>query len=174
MLAKEVVSLWRSQSPRMSMTGTLGSTTNCGLRKLRRARVRDFCFFEAYNAALEVVYPLVRRIGCIARSAPGFTAGASNNFMGLPLIGLISNTRGIPFRHCGQPARIRCMRCAKNEFILPRQAHLSTNAPLRAPFPARVEYIDVAFRGSSPVSLLPQKFMRAGFCADETLLHSNC
>ena len=37
---------------------------------------------------MEVVYPLVRRIGCIARSAPGFTAGASNNFMGSPLIGL--------------------------------------------------------------------------------------
>lgn len=123
---------------------------------------------------MEVVYPLARRIGCIARSAPGCTAGDSNDFMGSPLIGLISNTRGIPFRHCGQPARIRCMRRAKNESILPRQAHLSTNAPLRAPFPARVEYIDVAFRGSSPVSLLPQKFMRAGFCADETLLHSNC
>jgi hypothetical protein len=33
------------------MAGTLRSTTNCSLRKLRRARVRDFRFFEASNAA---------------------------------------------------------------------------------------------------------------------------
>ena len=50
-LAVEVVSLWRSQSPRTSMTGTLGSTTNCSLQKLWRARVGDFRFFEASNAA---------------------------------------------------------------------------------------------------------------------------
>ena len=50
-LAVEVVSLWRSKSPHTSMTGTLGSTTNCSLQKLRRARVGDFHFFEASNAA---------------------------------------------------------------------------------------------------------------------------
>ena len=33
------------------MAGTLGSTTNCSLQKLRRARVGDFRFFEASNAA---------------------------------------------------------------------------------------------------------------------------
>src|SRR6266481_3690899 len=33
------------------MAGTLRSTTNCSLRKLRRARVGDFRFFEASNAA---------------------------------------------------------------------------------------------------------------------------
>ena len=50
-LATEAVSLWCSQSPRMSMAGTLGSTTNCSLQKLRRARIGDFRFFEASNAA---------------------------------------------------------------------------------------------------------------------------
>ena len=49
-LAIEAELLWRSQSPRTSMAGTLGSTTNCSLRKLRRARVGDFRFFEASNA----------------------------------------------------------------------------------------------------------------------------
>ena len=49
-LATEAVSLWCSQSPRTSMAGTLGSTTNCSLRKLRRARIGDFRFFEASNA----------------------------------------------------------------------------------------------------------------------------
>ncbi len=44
-LAIEAELLWRSQSPRTSMAGTLGSTTNCNLRKLRRARVGDFRFF---------------------------------------------------------------------------------------------------------------------------------
>jgi hypothetical protein len=43
-LATEAVLLWRSQSPHTSMAGTLGSTTNCSLRKLRRARVGDFRF----------------------------------------------------------------------------------------------------------------------------------
>src|SRR5437899_8227590 len=33
------------------MAGTLGSTTNCSLQKLRRARVGDFRFFEASDAA---------------------------------------------------------------------------------------------------------------------------
>src|SRR6516162_466923 len=42
--ATEAVSLWRSQSPHTSMAGTLGSTTNCSLRKLRRARIGDFRF----------------------------------------------------------------------------------------------------------------------------------
>jgi hypothetical protein len=50
-LAAEAELLWRSQSPRMSMAGTLGSTTNGSLRKLRRARLGDFRFFEASNAA---------------------------------------------------------------------------------------------------------------------------
>ena len=50
-LAIEAELLWRSQSPHTSMAGTLGSTTNCSLRKLRRARVGDFRFFEASNAA---------------------------------------------------------------------------------------------------------------------------
>ncbi len=49
-LAIEAELLWRSQSPRTSMAGTLGSTTNCSLRKLRRARIGDFRFFEASNA----------------------------------------------------------------------------------------------------------------------------
>jgi hypothetical protein len=31
-------------SPRTSMAGALGSTTNSGLRKLRRARIGDFRF----------------------------------------------------------------------------------------------------------------------------------
>jgi hypothetical protein len=35
-LATEAVSLWCSQSPRTSMAGTLGSTTNCSLQKLRK------------------------------------------------------------------------------------------------------------------------------------------
>ena len=43
-MAKEVVLLWRSQSPPTSMTGTLGSTTNCSLQKFWRARVGDFRF----------------------------------------------------------------------------------------------------------------------------------
>jgi hypothetical protein len=38
-------------SPRTSMAGTLRSTTNSSLRKLRRARVGDFRFFGASNAA---------------------------------------------------------------------------------------------------------------------------
>jgi hypothetical protein len=50
-LATEAELLWRSQSPLTSMAGTLRSTTNCSLRKLRRARVGDFRFFEASNAA---------------------------------------------------------------------------------------------------------------------------
>src|SRR6266581_6451001 len=50
-LAIEAELLWRSQSPLTSMAGTLGSTTNCSLRKLRRARVGDFRFFEASDAA---------------------------------------------------------------------------------------------------------------------------
>src|SRR5436190_20113662 len=50
-LATEAELLWRSQSPRASMAGTLRSTTNCSLQKLRRARVGDFGFFEASNAA---------------------------------------------------------------------------------------------------------------------------
>src|SRR5947209_16258367 len=49
--ATEVDLLWRSQSPLTSMAGTLGSTTNCSLQKLRRARVGDFRFFEASDAA---------------------------------------------------------------------------------------------------------------------------
>jgi hypothetical protein len=49
--ATEVELLWRSQSPPTSMTGTLGSTTNCSLQKLRRARVGDFRFYEASDAA---------------------------------------------------------------------------------------------------------------------------
>jgi hypothetical protein len=49
--ATEAVLLWRSLSPRTSMTGTLRSTTNCSLQKLRRARVGDFRFFEASDAA---------------------------------------------------------------------------------------------------------------------------
>jgi len=43
-LATEVELLWRSQSPLTSMAGTLGSTTNCSLGKLRRAGVGDFRF----------------------------------------------------------------------------------------------------------------------------------
>src|SRR5882672_263803 len=50
-LATEVELLWRSQSPLTSMAGTLRSTTNGSLHKLRRARVGDFRFFEASNAA---------------------------------------------------------------------------------------------------------------------------
>src|SRR5205809_228416 len=50
-LATEVELLWRSQSPLTSMAGTLRSTTNCSLQKLRRARVGDFRFFEASDAA---------------------------------------------------------------------------------------------------------------------------
>ena len=50
-LATEVELRWRSQSPHTSMAGTLGSTTNGSLRKLRRARIGDFGFFEASNAA---------------------------------------------------------------------------------------------------------------------------
>ena len=50
-LAIEAELLWRSQSPLTSMAGTLRSTTNCSLRKLRRVRVGDFRFFEASNAA---------------------------------------------------------------------------------------------------------------------------
>src|SRR6267154_1670424 len=49
--ATEAVLLWCSQSPHMSMAGTLRSTTNCSLRKLRRARVGDFRFREASDAA---------------------------------------------------------------------------------------------------------------------------
>src|ERR1700687_950287 len=50
-LATEAELLWRSQSPLTSMAGTLRSTTNCSLQKLRRARVGDFRFFEASDAA---------------------------------------------------------------------------------------------------------------------------
>jgi len=47
--ATEAVSFWRSQSPHTSMAGTLRSTTNGSLRKLRRARVGDFRFLEDYQ-----------------------------------------------------------------------------------------------------------------------------
>src|SRR2546425_4611929 len=50
-LATEAELLWRKISPLTSMAGTLGSTTNCSLQKLRRARVGDFRFFEASDAA---------------------------------------------------------------------------------------------------------------------------
>src|SRR2546429_9639283 len=49
-LAIEAELLWRSQSPRTSMAGTLGNTTNWSLRKLRGARIGDFRFFEASKA----------------------------------------------------------------------------------------------------------------------------
>jgi hypothetical protein len=39
-VATEVDLLWSEQSPRTSMAGTLGSTTNSSLRKVRRARNR--------------------------------------------------------------------------------------------------------------------------------------
>src|SRR3979411_175364 len=62
--AKEAELLWRSQSPLTSMAGTLRSTTNCSLQKLRRARVGDFRFFRSVrrraverSRAMEVVYP---------------------------------------------------------------------------------------------------------------------
>src|SRR6266446_3881112 len=63
-LATEVDLLWRSESPLTSMAGTLGSTTNCSLQKLWRARVGDFRFFRSVqrraverSRAMEVVYP---------------------------------------------------------------------------------------------------------------------
>jgi len=49
--ATEAELLWRSESPLTSMAGTLRSTTNCSLQKLRRAGVGDFRFFEASDAA---------------------------------------------------------------------------------------------------------------------------
>ena len=49
--AVEVELLWRSQSPRTSMAGTLRSTTNCSLRKVRRVRVGDYRFSEASRVA---------------------------------------------------------------------------------------------------------------------------
>ena len=49
--ATEVVSLWRSQSPLTSMTGTLGSSTNCSLREVAESTRRRFSLFEASDAA---------------------------------------------------------------------------------------------------------------------------
>jgi hypothetical protein len=54
--AIEVELLWRKLSPPTSMTGTLGSTTNCSLQKLRRARVGDFRFFEASEHSLTICF----------------------------------------------------------------------------------------------------------------------
>src|SRR5271165_2846589 len=48
-LATEVELLWRSQSLRSRLAGTLLNQTNCSLRKLRRARLEDFRFSEASN-----------------------------------------------------------------------------------------------------------------------------
>src|SRR6266446_6556376 len=62
-LATEADLLWRSQSPLTSMAGTLRSTTNCSLQKLRRARVGDFRFSNrptprgGKESRDEVVYP---------------------------------------------------------------------------------------------------------------------
>src|SRR3989440_2392292 len=62
--ATEAVLLWRSQSPRTSMAGTLGSTTNCSLHEVAESTRRRFSLFRSVRRravergrAMEVVYP---------------------------------------------------------------------------------------------------------------------
>ena len=62
--ATEVVSLWRSQSPLMSMAGTLGSATNGSLHEVAESTRRRFSLFRSVrrraverSRAMEVVYP---------------------------------------------------------------------------------------------------------------------
>src|SRR2546429_94026 len=62
--ATEAVLLWRSQSPRTSMAGTLGSTTNCSLHEVAESTRRRFSLFRSVrrraverSRAMEVVYP---------------------------------------------------------------------------------------------------------------------
>ena len=81
--ATEAELLWRKLSPHTSMAGTLRSTTNCSLQKLRRARVGDFRFFEASNAARW--RGVARWKSDTPRGAGGLVSGAASKAV-VPLV----------------------------------------------------------------------------------------